>query len=408
MDQFKKREEVIVSLEAALEASLGRESVLEELQASTHQSLSGMNDQVTTIFSTLAGVELKSKQERLTRDASQRKQEQDSSIGMQLDAMKKLETRVAELCRENELLCQTVKSEHSDKCKALDDLTKEQTRHEQIRVQLNATQADLRFYESTLEDVKHKLLSGQTRESELIREQALTRRILSGNVEHELSVKEHELRIREFLRKQRTNMEILSQEKSHLEQSLDSMRRQNSILYDTLKAVEERERFAEAEKRRAVQEKLDSQASLKRTTERLHKLQSQLAQHESPAGSPAEDPERGRRRPYSTGDHEGLELEGRGSSSEMKRAPPVHRSLHLQSSPLEGLPPKRRDPRIVRDDVEGTPEQQHVGVLGLGWLKGESKVFEDKVLPPSLVLPPFALSFPQPLTPLLLDSCLHR
>mmetsp|Transcript_3918 Transcript_3918/g.14390 ORF Transcript_3918/g.14390 Transcript_3918/m.14390 type:complete len:182 (+) Transcript_3918:1622-2167(+) len=171
MDQFKKREEVIVSLEAALEASLGRESVLEELQASTHQSLSGMNDQVTTIFSTLAGVELKSKQERLTRDASQRKQEQDSSIGMQLDAMKKLETRVAELCRENELLCQTVKSEHSDKCKALDDLTKEQTRHEQIRVQLNATQADLRFYESTLEDVKHKLLSGQTRESELIREQ---------------------------------------------------------------------------------------------------------------------------------------------------------------------------------------------------------------------------------------------
>mmetsp|Transcript_3948 Transcript_3948/g.14654 ORF Transcript_3948/g.14654 Transcript_3948/m.14654 type:complete len:101 (+) Transcript_3948:1901-2203(+) len=90
---------------------------------------------------------------------------------MQLDAMKKLETRVAELCRENELLCQTVKSEHSDKCKALDDLTKEQTRHEQIRVQLNATQADLRFYESTLEDVKHKLLSGQTRESELIREQ---------------------------------------------------------------------------------------------------------------------------------------------------------------------------------------------------------------------------------------------
>mmetsp|Transcript_3923 Transcript_3923/g.14425 ORF Transcript_3923/g.14425 Transcript_3923/m.14425 type:complete len:258 (+) Transcript_3923:2237-3010(+) len=255
-----------------------------------------------------------------------------------------------------------------------------------------------------------------------VRLQALTRRILSGNVEvrtsesapsadsaqHELSVKEHELRIREFLRKQRTNMEILSQEKSHLEQSLDSMRRQNSILYDTLKAVEERERFAEAEKRRAVQEKLDSQASLKRTTERLHKLQSQLAQHESPAGSPAEDPERGRRRPYSTGDHEGLELEGRGSSSEMKRAPPVHRSLHLQSSPLEGLPPKRRDPRIVRDDVEGTPEQQHVGVLGLGWLKGESKVFEDKVLPPSLVLPPFALSFPQPLTPLLLDSCLHR
>lgn len=62
MDQFKKREEVIVSLEAALEASLGRESVLEELQASTHQSLSGMNEQVTTIFSTLAGVEMKSKQ----------------------------------------------------------------------------------------------------------------------------------------------------------------------------------------------------------------------------------------------------------------------------------------------------------------------------------------------------------
>jgi len=49
------------------------------------------------------------------------------------------------------------------------------------------------------------------------------------------------------------------------------------------------------------------------------------------------------------------------------------------TSTLEGLPPKQRDTNIVRQDVESTPEQQPAGVLGLGWLKGESKVFEDKV-----------------------------
>lgn len=119
------------------------------------------------------------------------------------------------------------------------------------------------------------------------REQDLTRKLL-GRMAGTWSWREHEVRSREVLKAQQNHLEAAIQDKLQLQQTAESLRRQNTALVEGLRGAEAMATAAEEDKRRAVEARGEVEAALHRSTARLQALQAEINQQRSSENLSAE------------------------------------------------------------------------------------------------------------------------